>query len=62
MIRLESILRTFETSITLQTVFDDAQIAHGVCTNGGGIIKAMPKLLIALLLAVAPSIMAHLQR
>ena len=58
MIRLESILRTFETSITLQTVFNGAQIAHGVCTNGGGIIKAMPKLLLVLLLAAAPSIMA----
>jgi hypothetical protein len=29
-----------------------------VCTDGGGIIKAMPKLLLLLLLAVAPSIIA----
>ena len=59
MIRLESILRTFETSSTSQAVFDDAQIAHGVCTNGGGIMKAMPKLLLALLLAAAPCIIAQ---
>ena len=57
-IRLESILRTFETSSTPQAVFHDAQIAHGVCTNGGGIMKAMPKLLLVLLLATAPSIIA----
>ena len=58
MIRLESILRTFETSSISQAVFHDAQIAHGVCTNGGGIMKAMSKLLLALLLAAAPSIIA----
>ena len=58
MIRLESILRIFETSSTSQAVFHDAQIAHGVCTNGGGIMDAMSKLLFALLLAAAPSIIA----
>ena len=58
MIRLESILRTFELYHHTQSVFDDAQIAHGVCTNGGGIIKAMHKVMLALLLATAPSIMA----
>ena len=58
MIRLESILRTFETSSISQAVFHDAQIAHGVCANGGGIMKAMSKLLLALLLAAAPSIIA----
>lgn len=58
MIRLESILRTFELYHHTQSVFDDAQIAHGVCTNGGGMIKAMHKVMLALLLATAPSIMA----
>jgi hypothetical protein len=58
MIRLESILRTFETSSTSHAVFDDAQIAHGVCTNGGGIMQAMHKVMLALMLAAAPSIMA----
>jgi hypothetical protein len=58
MIRLESILITFETSSTSHAVFHGAQIAHGVYTNGGGIIKAMPKVLLALLLAAAPSLMA----
>ena len=43
---------------TPQSVLDDAQIAHGVCANGGGIMKAMSKLLLALLLASAPSIIA----
>jgi len=58
MIRLESILRTFELYHHTQSVFDDAQIAHGVCTNGGGIIKAMHKVMLALLLAATPSIIA----
>jgi len=58
MIRLESILRTFELYHHTQSVFDDAQIAHGVCTNGGGMMKAMHKVMLALLLATAPSIMA----
>ena len=31
---------------------------YSVCKNGGGMMKAMPKLLLALLLAAAPSIMA----
>ena len=57
-IRLESILRTFETSSISQAVFHDAQIAHGVCTNGGGIIKAMHKVMLALLLTATPSIIA----
>ena len=58
MIRLESILITFETSSTSHAVFHGAQIAHGMCTNGGGIVKAMSKLLLALLLAAAQSIIA----
>jgi hypothetical protein len=58
MIRLESILITFETSSTSHAVFHGAQIAHGMCTNGGGIVKAMSKLLLALLLAAVPSIIA----
>ena len=58
MIRLESIIITFETSSTSHAVFHGAQIAHGMCTNGGGIVKAMSKLLLALLLAAAPSIIA----
>jgi len=58
MIRLESILKTFEASSTSHAVFDDAQIAHGVCTNGFSIMKAMHKVILALLLATAPSIMA----
>ena len=41
-----------------KAVFHDAQIVHGVCTNGGGIIKAMPKVLLVLLLAATPSIIA----
>jgi len=43
---------------TPQSVLDDAQIAHGVCANGGGIVKAMHKVMLALLLAAAPSIIA----
>ena len=58
MIRLESILRTFKTSSTSQAVFHGARFAHGVCANGSGIMKAMSKLLLALLLASAPSIIA----
>jgi hypothetical protein len=58
MIRLESILRTFELYHHTQSVFDDAQVAHGVCTNGGGIIKAMHIVMLALLLAATPSIIA----
>jgi len=58
MIRLESILITFETSSTSHAVFHGAQIAHGMRTNGGGIVKAMSKLLLALLLAATPSIIA----
>jgi hypothetical protein len=58
MIRLESILRTFELYHHTPVSFDDAQVAHGVCTNGGGIIKAMHIVMLALLLAATPSIIA----
>jgi hypothetical protein len=58
MIRLESILGILKSPTTPHSVFDDAQIAHGVCTNGGGIMQAMHKVMLALMLAAAPSIMA----
>ena len=43
---------------TPQAIFDESKIAHGVRANGVGIVKSMPKLLLSLLLAVAPSIIA----